>query len=42
LGEAHPEIKRAIVKNEAAGKATRLIMGTNVIRGKFDASTAVR
>jgi hypothetical protein len=42
VGEAHPEMKKAIVKNEAVEKATRLIMGTNLIRGKFDASSGVQ
>jgi hypothetical protein len=34
LGEAQAEIRKAIAKNEAAGRTTRLIMGTNLIRGK--------
>ena len=34
LGEAQAEIKKAIAKNEAVGRTTRLIMGTNLIRGK--------
>jgi hypothetical protein len=42
LGEAQAEIRKAIAKNEAAGRTTRLIMGTNLIRGKFDASAAVQ
>jgi hypothetical protein len=42
VGEAHPQIKKGIVKNEAAKKATRFIMRTKVIRGTFDASIAVR
>ena len=42
LGEAQAEIRKAIAKNEAAGRITRLIMGTNLIRGKFDASSAAQ
>jgi hypothetical protein len=42
LGEAQAEIRKAIAKNEAAGGTKRLIMGTNLIRGKFDASSAVQ
>jgi hypothetical protein len=34
LGEAQPEIRKAVAKNEAAGRITRLIMETNLIRGK--------
>jgi hypothetical protein len=34
LGEAQAEIKKATAKNEAAARARRLIMGTNLIRGK--------
>jgi hypothetical protein len=41
LGEAQAEIKNAIAKNEAAGRRNRLITGTNLITGKFDASSAV-
>jgi hypothetical protein len=42
LGEAQAEIKKAIAKDEATGRTNRLIMGTNLIRGKFDASSAVQ
>jgi len=41
-GEAQAEIRKAIAKNEAAGMTRRLITGTNVITGKFDASSAVQ
>jgi hypothetical protein len=41
-GEAQAEIKKAIPKSNAAGRVTRLIMQTNLIRGKFDARSAVR
>ena len=34
LGDAQAEIKKAIAKNEAAGRIRRLITGTNLIRGK--------
>jgi hypothetical protein len=34
LGEAQAEIKKAIAKNEAAGRITHLITETNLIRGK--------
>ena len=42
LGEAHPDSKKTIVKNEAIGTATRLITAANLTTGKFDASSAVR
>ena len=33
-GEAQAEIRKAIAKKEAARRTTRLIMGTNLIKGK--------
>src|SRR5437870_7073331 len=42
LGEAQAEMRKTTAKNETIGTATRLIMGTNLIRGKFDARSALQ
>ncbi len=40
--EAQAEIRNAIAKNRAAEKAKRLVTGTNLTTGMFDASATVR
>jgi hypothetical protein len=42
LGEAQPEIRKAIAKNEATETAARLIINANLAMGEFDASSGVR